>query len=1294
MTHVNGRGSKASTTSRGQRVTSSSSTDSSDHNGGDWNTVQPRRSIRGKAALNSTTNHSSNINSNSRRGSSSSIRSSSKSNSFAALEEEDDEPSDDDDNVNNDKNASSKTSFARTGFECSICVESRRLIFDEGLYPSIDSLKNHVDGSHQDIDVGAFKHHFHVTYNLTRCESCLKTCRGDNGLAQHLRFCKGGSPPLASGANGLDNGNLRMGHEPFHQNHHVANDDSSDDDDQIHQRLSDEERMTLLCASDIPLSHLSKEGLILFSKISTKLMNAIASSAQSAGTTRSGNRNNLHAQINDIAVGLQRLPGVISLAKRLRRNKRSNKEIIAFLKQILDNARPWHVITDYYETNLYHLREIRFQYNKVAAQNNTQGTEKQKEEKVIQKVVKLVSSYKLSAAIEAINQHLAERDGIAPRPYLDEQETKEYITSHNLYPDYIEALDSLDSIRSTPRTAIVITPETVKTTLSKVSVGKASGISGWTFKMMRDLGADHMDNSAEFIDALCKLLNVMASNKIDSSIWTKTRLQLLAKLTGGLRPIAIGETLVRLMGACITRQLEHEVQNLMAPYQFGVGCKGGADIIAMTCSMMVGLIKSRHNRDDTMGIIPLDFVNAYGSVRRLHTGKAILKHLPQLFDTFLFLYGKESEVYLLNGTHVATVYSGLRQGCSLATLFFCTAIKDALDLTARTYPTVKPLTYIDDVTVVSANPTTCVVDVGAAFLCRELAKIGLTVNEQKSGNIGYHRRRPNGSVLGYNSQVPIICTVDEHLEDQEFTVQVKDELACKILGVPVGYHNEVRDILDNTFGKFYPVLDWIPKLDAATGYILLKFCINTRPTYLARNVPPTLLTPFARYFDEAIQKALFAVLETNELELESGKILINRQRANIHSLLVELPPRFGGAGLTSIEKVNYNAYYGNLVRVIDYLQENLTGLAQSMFSEEHLYSSIEGNDIHRLAELLPNYIVSENRNYNVPNPYYTFYVPQNDDLKLRQDHRQHNLMKKVYKEIQEDLLKALVATENYCGAAWLRSTPSHSNAFTWLFSAVNPYQQLKLKPQSFVDAMRLLLQLPVMQSDGTIRQCQCTRGCMFDTNSIQDLRKMTAHALCCPLFGLCRVNRHDLIVKALKAFLLKCLPPNDSEIQVEAVLLDVEGNELPKIDLAVRENHRLWTVDVAITSPTASNVVERAAKKEDVANQHQIGNKKSKNAEYRRGNTARYFVLETSGRLSSDAMNLIDEYARINILPHNPKPVEARRQLLKEISVIVWRGNSFALRMAREHLKHPSADRAATWPPYTRPVAPRVEGGV
>jgi len=369
-------------------------------------------------------------------------------------------------------------------------------------------------------------------------------------------------------------------------------------------------------------------------------------------------------------------------------------------------------------------------------------------------------------------------------------------------------------------------------------------------------------------------------------------------------------------------------------------------------------------------------------------------------------------------------------------------------------------------------------------------------------------------------------------------------------------------------------------------------------------------------------------------------------------------------------------------------------LGDSLLCKENLYITIQSNDIVRLNALLPNYSFREEGNYNAAHPFYRFYVPENDGLQLRQDHRQRQLMKNVYKEMMEQLLAALVASKNYCGAAWLRSTPSHPNAFTWLFSAVNPYQQLKLKPQSFVDALRLLLQLPVMQSDGTIRQCQCTHGCRFDTNDIQDLRKMTAHALCCPLFGLCRVNRHDLLVKALKAFLLKCLPPNDLEVRVEAVLLDVDGNELPVVDVAVRENHRRWTADVAVTSPTALNVVERAAKDVDVANHHQIGNKRSKNAEYRRGDILpRYFVLETTGRLSVDAMNLIDEYAKMNILPHIPKLVEARRQLLKEISVIVWRGNSFALRMARQHLKLPSSDRGATWPLCTRPGGPRVEGG-
>jgi len=685
--------------------------------------------------------------------------------------------------------------------------------------------------------------------------------------------------------------------------------------------------------------------------------------------------------------------------------------------------------------------------------------------------------------------------------------------------------------------------------------------------------------------------------------------------------------------------------------------------------------------------VPLDFVNAYGSVRRLHTGKAILKHMPQLYDTFLFLYGQKSEVYLTSGEHVATVQSGLRQGCSLATLFFCLAIKDALDLTARTFPSVVPFAYIDDITPISASTSRNgdnenVTQVATAFLCRELEPIGLCVNVQKSTHLAFHRYFRNKI---WGGLVNADCCVDRG-EQAEFKTSIPESLACKVLGIPTGHNIAVRDMLKVIFDKYDSIIKFIPCLPADIGYVLLKFCINTRPTYLARSVAPSLLRSFAKKFDEDIRQTFFALIETSTSEVDSGKIGRNFawNPPNIHHLLVELPPRCGGAGLYSIERVNDHAYYGNIVYVLDYLQRVLPQLKNIWNSHSRLYSAIPCNHMSDLRELLPNYITRTD--FNSQNPFVTIKIPTSDydDNKLRKDHRQKFLMDKAYLKVREDLLAYMVENGNAYGAAWLRSTPSHPNAFTWMFSAINPFQQLKLKPQSFVDAIRLLLQLPVMQPDGTTRTCSCRvrNSLSYDTGDISDMRKLTAHALCCTRFALCRMSRHNLIVKALKTFLLKCLPVNDSEVRVEAILHDEEGLELPPIDLAIRENHRLWTVDVAITSPTALAVVDRASNEENVAINVQLNKKKHKNSGYRVGWEQRYFILETSGRLGVDAMNLIDEYAKINTLPHDPKLIEARRLLLQEISVIVWRGNSFALRMARQHLNDPSISKHTdTWSP-------------
>ena len=298
----------------------------------------------------------------------------------------------------------------------------------------------------------------------------------------------------------------------------------------------------------------------------------------------------------------------------------------------------------------------------------------------------MVNAFKLGAAVTTVHNYLDLMDNVEPAEYLDAASTAKYLEDHNLYPEYDEVEDDLSSILDSNRDPIVLEVETVRLAVSKLSRGKSSGISAWTYSLIQGLGAEQVENADAFITALTGLLNLMTSNKLDPKLWTKTRLVLILKPNGGRRPIAIGETLTRLLGACILRQQQHHLQAAMAPFQFGVGVKGGASIISMTCQMLINVIKSNKNVSNTAGIIPLDFTNAYGSVRRLHTGTMILKHIPSLFDSFLFLYGQSSTVHMVDGHHVATVTSGLRQGCSLAAVFFCISIKDILIDTNRLYP--------------------------------------------------------------------------------------------------------------------------------------------------------------------------------------------------------------------------------------------------------------------------------------------------------------------------------------------------------------------------------------------------------------------------------------------------------------------------------------------------------------------------------------------------------------------------------------------------------------------------------
>ena len=84
----------------------------------------------------------------------------------------------------------------------------------------------------------------------------------------------------------------------------------------------------------------------------------------------------------------------------------------------------------------------------------------------------------------------------------------------------------------------------------------------------------------------------------------------LRKKTGGVRPIAVGCTLRRLVAKIAGRKVLDEMTNLLAPHQLGYGVRGGAEAAVHAARRFL------HGMDQKQAIVKLNFANAFNSVRR------------------------------------------------------------------------------------------------------------------------------------------------------------------------------------------------------------------------------------------------------------------------------------------------------------------------------------------------------------------------------------------------------------------------------------------------------------------------------------------------------------------------------------------------------------------------------------------------------------------------------------------------------------------------------------------------------
>jgi len=244
-------------------------------------------------------------------------------------------------------------------------------------------------------------------------------------------------------------------------------------------------------------------------------------------------------------------------------------------------------------------------------------------------------------------------------------------------------------------------------------------------------------------------------------IWCTSALIPLAKKDGGVRPIAVGDTLRRLVGkvALRTATLREETANLR-PRQCGVGVPMAADLVGMTAQSL-----ANGTDDADWVILQVDVRNAFNSIYRSSILEGCLRRAPSAYNWLSWCYGQPCPLYS-QGLEVAQSTLGVHQGDAMGPLGFALGLERALDQCTSAESRLTWYSwYLDDGTLVGS-----VQDVAdyLAQLAPALSAVGLTINLDKCSLWGPGLKCPVGSrptfpdSVGLGHPITAVPVIDYH----------------------------------------------------------------------------------------------------------------------------------------------------------------------------------------------------------------------------------------------------------------------------------------------------------------------------------------------------------------------------------------------------------------------------------------------------------------------------------------------------------------------------------------------------
>ena len=296
-----------------------------------------------------------------------------------------------------------------------------------------------------------------------------------------------------------------------------------------------------------------------------------------------------------------------------------------------------------------------------------------------------------------------------------------------------------------------LTPDMVAKALRSFPADTAPGPSGLRVQHLREATvAGEADLLLQHLASVVGLLAQGQACPAAAAAFAGASLIALPKPNGGVRSIAIGETLRRLIAKCLLGEVRQRAREYFWPAQVGVAVPGGGEVAVHTTRSWV----ERHARQADKVLLKLDFKNAFNEVSRQAVLDTAQAQFPALARWVTWCYQAPASLYFGRGTIIPSA-AGVQQGDPFGPLLFAAAIQPLAAQLRASLPF--SVFYLDDGVIAGDIAS---VSQALAAIQQQAASLGVTLNLDKCELIAVGPTSP--AALARNFPRQLVTDADGH----------------------------------------------------------------------------------------------------------------------------------------------------------------------------------------------------------------------------------------------------------------------------------------------------------------------------------------------------------------------------------------------------------------------------------------------------------------------------------------------------------------------------------------------------